>query len=123
MPARPRRAYAHCRGDEGASTPPQRAGRLGAGMTVAKCETAAPYCHRVHTDFVKATLAVDGSVGTGWWRAARLLSVARYPTFQTRAVSPHGSLICNRIQHARARRSHQALTTPRHTPPLRGDRH
>ena len=71
-------------------------------MTVAKCENAAPYCHRVHAVFVKATLAVDGSVGTGWWRAARLLSVARYPTFQTRAVSPHGSLICNRIQHDRA---------------------
>ena len=44
-------------------------------MTVAKCENAAPYCHRVHVDFVKATLAVDGSMGTGWWQAARLLSV------------------------------------------------
>jgi hypothetical protein len=45
-------------------------------MTVAKGDKAAPYCHRVHADLVKATLAVDGSAGTGWWQAATLLGVA-----------------------------------------------
>ena len=44
-------------------------------MTVAKCDNAAPYRHRVHVDFVKATLAVNGSVGTGWRQAAKLRGV------------------------------------------------
>jgi hypothetical protein len=45
-------------------------------MMVAKCENAAPYCHKVHADLVKATIAVDGSVGTARRQAARLLGVA-----------------------------------------------
>jgi len=42
-------------------------------MAVAKGEITAPHCDRVHVDSVKATLAVDGSAGTGRPRAARLL--------------------------------------------------
>jgi hypothetical protein len=44
-------------------------------MTVAKGENIAPYCDRVHVDPVKATLAVDGSAGTGRWQVARLPGV------------------------------------------------
>jgi hypothetical protein len=44
-------------------------------MTVAKGDNAAPYCHRVHAVVVKATLAVDRSVGTGRRQTATLLGV------------------------------------------------